>query len=201
MQARQGNKRTVGIAAVYIGHENCRRYLTAQGHSAAEVAQVIDRNKRFGRYITHLADGDNGELITREFMQARQDFDLRFSGDRFLHKSKDKTVSMAEIEGSCRRLLLRVDSQGARPTRALLAGTTAKQEQSKRMQADFGEEYGKVQCDEVFCTLSAVRGATRYFSYLLPTQDKLVKARVQWCPHTDCPAMHSTTLTVTGITP
>ena len=112
LQTKKVAERTAGIAVVYIGAANCHRYLAAQGRSAAEIAQVIDRNKSFGRYITHLVDGDNGELITVEFMQVRHNFDLQFSGDRFLRKLTASTVSMAQIEGSCRRLLLRVDSAG-----------------------------------------------------------------------------------------
>ena len=200
LQTKKGAERTAGIAVVYIGAANCRRYLAAQGRSAAEIAQVIDRNKSFGRYITHLVDGDNGELITVEFMQVRHNFDLQFSGDRFLRKLTASTVSMAQIEGSCRRLLLRVDSAGVVPTLELLAGTMRKREQAKHMREDFGDDYGAVQCDEVFCTLSAVRSATRYFSYLLPAADKLVKVRVRWCPQQDCKEIHTETLTVTGIT-
>ena len=198
---KKGAGRTAGIAAVYIGDANCRRYLIAKGHSAAEIAQVIDRNKSFGRYITHLADGDNGELITDEFMQARHNFDLQFSGDRFLRKNAINVVSMAQIESSCRRLLLRVDSAGVVPTLELLDGTTRKREQAEHMRKDFGDDYGTVQCDGVFCTLSAVRNATRYFSYLLPAADKLVKVRVRWCPQQDCQEIHTETLTVKGITP
>ncbi len=200
LQTRQGAARTAGIAAVYIGHPSCRRYLSAQGRSAAEIAEVIDRNESFGRYITHLAAGDDGELITVEFRQARNNNpDLQFSGDRFLRKRVDNTVSMAQIEGSCRRLLLRVDSQGVVPTLELLAGTTHKRELRQHMRADFGADYGEVQCEGAFCTLSAVRAAKRYFSYLLPTADGLIKVRVRWCPRQDCPKIHTETLTVTGI--
>ena len=201
LQTRQGAERTAGIAAVYMGHDNCRRYLQTQGRSEAEIAQVIDRNKSFGRYITHLIDGNNGELITTEFMQARKNFELQFSGDRFLRKTADNEVSMAEIEGSCRRLLLRVDSQGLVPTLELLADTKRKREQAKHLRTDFGDDYGEIKCEGAFCTLSAVRNATRYFSYLLPTADKLVKVRVRWCPQQDCPTIHHETLTVTGIVP
>lgn len=201
LQARQDAERSAGIAAVYIGATNCRRYLAAQGQSEVEIAQVIDRNKSFGRYITHLAAGDNGELVTVEFMQGRNNFDLQFSGDRFLRKHSHNKVGMAHIERNCRRLLLRVDSRGVVPTLELLAGTTRKREQSQHMRADFGDDYGKVRCDGAFCTLSAVRGATRYFSYLLPTADELVKVRVRWCPQQACPQIHTETLTVSGITP
>lgn len=201
LQTRQGAKRTAGIAVVYVGHENCRRYLTAQGRSAAEIAQVIDRNKSFGRYITHLADGNNGELVTTEFMQARNNFELQFSGDRFLRKQADNEISMAEIEGSCRRLLLRVDSRGVVPTLELLASTARKREQGKHLQDDFGNDYGEVKCEGAFCTFSEISNATRYFSYLLPTTNNLVKARVHWCPQQDCSKIHTETFTVTGIMP
>ena len=201
LQTKKETRRTAGIAVVYIGAANCRRYLAAQERSAAEIAQVIDRNKSFGRYITHLADGDNGELITVEFMKARHNFDLQFSGDRFLRKLTASTVSMAQIEGSCRRLLLRVDAAGVVPTLELLVGTTRQREQAKHMREDFGDDYGAVQCNGAFCTLSAVRHATRYFSYLLPTADQLVKVRVRWCPQQDCQTIHTETLTVTGIAP
>ena len=201
MLAKKGTKHTAGIAAVYMGHDNCRRYLQAQGRSEAEIAQVVDRNKSFGRYITHLIDGDNGELITAEFMQARKNFELQFSGDRFLRKTADNEVSMAEIEGSCRRLLLRVDSQGLVPTLELLAGTKRKREQAEHLRTDFGDDYGEVKCEGAFCTLSAVHNATRYLSYLLPAADKLVKVRVRWCPQQNCEKIHTATFTVTGITP
>ena len=201
LQTKQAAERTAAIAVVYVGHANCRRSLTAQGFSEAEIAQVIDRNKSFGRYITHLADGNNGELITSEFMQMRNNFDLQFSGDRFLRKDANTTVSMAQIENNCRRLLLRVDSQGVVPTLELLAGTTRKREQGKHLRADFGDEYGEVRCEGAFCMLSAVREATRYYSYLLPTTNKLIKARVRWCPQQNCTKISVATLTVTGITP
>ena len=201
LQARQGAERSAGIAAVYIGSASCRRYLAAQGHSEAEIAQVIDRNKSFGRYITHLAAGDDGELVTVEFMQRRNNFDLQFSGDRFLRKHSHNKVSIAHIERNCRRLLLRVDSQGVVPTLELLAGTTRKRGQYQHMQADFGADYGEVQCDGAFCTLGAVHEATRYFSYLLPSADELIKTRVHWCPQRACSKIRTETFTVSGITP
>ena len=193
--------RTAGIAVVYLGHERCRQYLQAQGRSEAEIAQVIDRNKSFGRYITHLIVGDDGELITEGFRQERGNFKLQFSGDRFLHKKADTVVSMAEIEGSCRRLLLRVDSSGMIPTLTLLAGTTRKRQQFKQFQADFGGEYGEMQCNGDFCTFSEIRGATRYFSYLLPSPNKQVKVWLHWCPQKNCEKVHTKTLTIRGISP
>ncbi len=201
LHMRKNVGRAAGIAVVYIGHSNCRRYLAAQGRSAAEIAQVVDRNESFGRHITHLLGGDNGELITVEFMQARQNFKLQFSGDRFLRKELDSAVSLAQIEGSCRRLLLRVDSLWGTPSLELLAGTMRKRAQSKHLRADFGDDYGKVQCAGAFCTLSAVRAATRYFSYVLPAANNTVKVRVSWCPQQGCAQIRTANLTVTGIAP
>ena len=190
-----------GIAIVYLGHDNCRRYLQQQGRSAAEIAQVIDRNASFGRYITHLVDGDNGELITAEFMRARRNNELQFSGDRFLQKHIGNEVSIAQIESNCRRLLLRIDATVATPTLELLAGTTSKREQDKALLADFGSEWGAASCVKGLCTLSQLANATRYLSYLLPNRDEHIKVRVRWCSQLDCDQARVETLTVRGIAP
>lgn len=199
LQTKAAAVRSAGIAAVYIGHANCHSYLSAQGLSAADIAKVIDRNRSFGRYITHLASGDNGELVTTEFLQARGDDELQFSGDRFLRKGVGITISMVQIESSCRRLLLRVDSPGIVPTLELLAGTHRKQEASKDFRADFGNDFGALQCNGAFCSFAAIKNATRYFSYLRPSADNIVKVRVRWCPRQNCERAQVETLTVTGI--
>ena len=124
--------------------------MQARGRSEAEIERVIDRNKSFGRYITHLIVGDDGELITEEFRRLRKNFKLQFSGDRFLRKKVNTVVSLAEIEGSCRRMLLRVDSAGVMPALTLLAGTTRKRQQFKQFQVDFGSEYGEMLCPRRF---------------------------------------------------
>lgn len=193
--------RTAGIAVVYMGHERCRQYLQGRGRSEVEIARVVDRNRSFGRYITHLIVGDDGELITTEFRRERRNFKLQFSGDRFLRKKATTVVSMEEIESSCRRLLLRVDSAGMVPVLTLLGGTTRKRQQFKQFQVDFGGGYGEMLCGGDFCTFGEIRGATRYFSYLLPASSRQVRVRLRWCPQKDCERVHDEILTVDGISP
>ena len=155
----------VKIAANYIGDARCRAYLQELQYKQEDIDQVIRAHAKFA---AHRLDGADGELITKQFKDARGKPQARLSGDRFLQRDSNHHFNVETIETNCRRLVLSVDSLAA-PTIELKHGFIVRnqQEQFKR---DFGEQgFGTLTCGEDFCTFSNVKGGQRYFAMLEPS--------------------------------
>lgn len=176
------------VAIYYVGDAKCKAQLKAK-HDKAHIDKVILANNN-PKYMqtgknTHQLDGDNAELISKEFIanQVKQQ-DMLFGGDKFL---QDNNIprTIADIEDNCRRLLLSVDAE-APPhiNSANLYHTSgnfnpfteaADKFWPARFAEDFGDIGGQITCgsgteEELnsLCSFAQINDGKRYFAYLWP---------------------------------
>lgn len=167
------------IAANYVGDARCRARLGEAGVDSAEIDRVISAHANFAK---HRLNGSDGELITKQFKEARGKPHARLSGDRFLQRDSQVDFYMEHIEENCRRLVFSVDAE-AEPTITFKHGFVANAQKDKFLQ-DFSDQgFGVLNCGQSFCTFSNIEGGQRYFAMLEPsTHHKNIAFTIDYVP-------------------
>lgn len=175
-----GADNALRVTASYIGDEKCVEYYRQENPDEPpdSATAVVADNNGVKDIITHMLDGKNGELISEELKMHWQG--VQFSGDRFFARGRNK-LTLEEIEGSCRLLVLSVDSDES-PIITFIAGGL-QTEQKDRFTKIRLDRFGDLDCDSnfPFCTFSDINAGKRYFILVKPDKtNKKIQATVTY---------------------